>query len=249
DWNAEAATPLDAVAVFARVADRQPYLVVTATNGLGSELAQLDSAGRYRVIQRAGGPISGPVAAGGRTWLAFDGRLAELRGNAEVVRSEETALVTCVGRSGSLAYACTNTELVRLHDGALGERLFGLDELEPPELSALDPALAERCNLQWLRFRVDLVAAGIVPNDDGGDGTPDRGTRDGGARDGGSADASGGGEHAPNANAEDDGCSIGGVGSSVRGDRSHIGRGLLAGLIAAGLARLRRRRLRNGLDA
>jgi hypothetical protein len=232
DWNAQAATPMDAVAAFARVAGAQPYLVVVAQNGLGSELARLDGAGGYTVLQRAGAAVGGPVTASGRTWFTFDGHLAELRGG-EVVRSMPGAIVTCIGRVGPLAYACTPNELVRLADGELGERLFGLDQLEPPELSSLDAALAERCNLQWLRFRVDLVAAGVRPNDDDG------GAANPGRRDGGSADASSAGDGPRDAHDQDEGCSIGRAGSAH--DARSIWRALLFGWLAAGLARWQRR--------
>jgi hypothetical protein len=242
EWNAEAATPLDTLAVFARVAGDLPYLLVSARNGLGSELARLDNAGGYDVVQRASGAISGPIAVGGRTWFAFDGRLAELTDGGDVVRSEQGPLVTCVGRNRTLAYACTPGALVRLEDGQLGERLFDLDQLEPPELSGLAPALAERCRLQWLRFRVDLVAAGITPNDDGGEpAPPSSGTRDGGAAVGSSqrtrARALGG---------EDDACSVGDVRRSGRD--AGIGHWLFAGFVAAQLVRRRRRRARCQLE-
>jgi hypothetical protein len=243
EWNAEAATPLDTLAVFARVAGARPYVLVSARNGLGSELARLDNAGGYDVVQRAGGAISGPIAVGGRTWFAFDGRLAELTDGGDVVRSEQDPLLTCVGRNRTLAYACTPGALVRLEDGQLGERLFGLDELEPPELSGLAPALAERCRLQWLRFRVDLVAAGITPNDDGGEPAPPSG----GKRDGGGADGPSQRARARALGGEDDACSVGDLSRSGRGAGTDCW--LLAGFVAAELVRRRRRRARCRLEA
>ena len=59
------------------------------------------------------------------------GYAAELSDDDEVLRREDGELVTCVGRSGARAYACAGSELRELRDdGALGERLFGLDEVE-----------------------------------------------------------------------------------------------------------------------
>jgi hypothetical protein len=244
EWSAEAAASLDAVAVFARLADGQPYLLVAAANALGSELARLDDAGGYQVVQRAGGAISGPIAVDARTWLAFDGQLAELRDDGEVARADDAGLVTCVGRAGALRYACTGTELVRLEASGLGERLFGLDEIEPPDLSGLADELAERCELQWLRFRVDLVRAGVTPLDDGAEPTPPGGAeRDGGrGDDGGARDA--GREH--DASGEDGGCAVGrsGVRGSAHGaERSS---GLCAVWVAALGLNVRRRRRAHG---
>lgn len=219
-WTGEATGPLDAAGVFARLVQGRPYLLVAAADGLGSELARVDDGGAYRVVQRAGGTISGPIAAGARTWFAFDGRLAELRAGDEVVRREDGEVVTCVGRSGALAYACAGTELRQLQEGALGERLFGLDEVEPPDLSGLASAVAERCQLQWLRFRVDLVGAGVTPNDDGG-GAPvgsgrDAGDRDHGAgRDAGALRDAGPSARGDDATGEDSGCAV--VAGGARG--------------------------------
>ena len=252
-WNAEASAALDSAAAFARLAGSRPYVVVAATNALGSELVQLDPDGAYRVMQRAGSPISGPIGVGTRTWFAFDGRLAELRAGDEVARVDDGPIVTCVGRSGPLPYACANNELRVLRDGALGERLFGLDEIAPPDVDGLDSELAERCTLQWLRFRVDLVAAGVTPNDaEPGPPGSSHGDRDGGtavdedagarrdAGNGGGVKSDGGGAQDDGASGGDGGCGCASVGSE-RGQLSGRERGGRSGwliLLVVALAAL-----------
>jgi hypothetical protein len=179
-WSAEASGPLDTVAVFARIAAGQPFLVVVAGSELGSELVRLDD-GRYTPLQRAGSAISGPIVADGRVLFAFDGRLAELHDDAVSVHDSET-ITTCVGRSGPFAYACANSELLRLDDGGIGARVFGLDEIAAPALDDLEDELAERCALQWLRFRADLVLAGVAPRSELGELPASTGGEDGGPR-------------------------------------------------------------------
>jgi hypothetical protein len=242
-WSAEAAGPLDTVAVFARIAGQRPYLVVVAGSELGSELVRVDDDGRYTPLQRAGSTISGPIVAGERVLFAFDGRLAELRDDEVSVHDSDT-ITTCVGRSGPLAYACANAELLRLEGDALGARVFGLDEIAAPALDGLDHALAERCALQWLRFRADLVLAGVTPRSEVGELPPSTSGEDGGMRserDAGSArrDAGSSKGARPDAGNSDGDCAVQLVRGSVT--REH-GRGafrLIGSQLAIALALFR----------
>jgi hypothetical protein len=226
ELGADVPAPEGAVAVFARLAAQQPYVVVLNGGGLRAELGRIE-AGGYALVQRALGPaISGPVAVSADDVLvAFDGALHALRGEqAEAIETE--AIVSCVGRVGALAYACAGGDLLRVQDGSPGERVFGLQDLDPPELSGLDAQTAELCSLQWLRFGIDLVAAGVaLPGSDAGVLPRDRDT------DAGSADAAG------NAKRASAGCAVHAPASPPT---SSAGLALLSMVCTLAAARLRR---------
>jgi hypothetical protein len=162
-WTAEATAPPDAVAVLARLSAGRPYALVLAGDGPVMELVRIGSDGAYEVLQRASVALTGPVQSGSQhVSIAFDGRLGELR-TASVAPIETDEPVSCVLGAGAFAYACVGAELRALRDGALGERRFGLDRIAPPSPAGLDAELAEQCTLQWLRFRIDLLGAGVEP--------------------------------------------------------------------------------------
>lgn len=207
EWDAEAPVVPDAVAALARLAASQPYVLVLAGDGPVSELVRLDGDGQSEVVQRASVVLSGPIATDPEhVSLAFDGQLAELS-EASVTPRASDAPVTCLSRAGGFSYACMSTEVVALRDGAPAERVFGLDQLQAPELAQLEPALAERCMLQWLRFRVDLIGAGIELQEADAGSTSDAG--------GAAAARDAGAERAESR----DGCSVRGASAATAGIR------------------------------
>lgn len=250
-WSAEAIGPLDTVAVYARIAAQRPLLVVVAGSELGAELVRIDDGGRYTPLQRASSGISGPIVADGRVLFAFDGRLAELREDEVSVHESET-ITTCVGRSGALAYACANTELLSLEGDAAGARLFSLEEIGAPALDALDHELAERCALQWLRFRADLVLAGVMPRSELGELPSSASSADGGERserDAGStsSEREDAGDGPADDGAQGDSCTVRLVRGSIVGEHGRgafrlIGSQLAVALVILAVARRGRAR-------
>jgi hypothetical protein len=238
EWTAEAQVVPDAVAALARLAAEVPYVLVLAGDGPTSELLRLDGAGQSELVQRASIAIHGPlVTAPDHVSLAFDGKLAELSG-ATVTLAATDAPVTCLSRVGGFSYACMSTQLVTLRDGAPAERVFGLEELLPPDLSALPPALADRCTLQWLRFRVDLSGAGVVLQDLDA-GAPAAG--DAGGNDaGGSGDATAESDAGKKSRASDGGCAVRRLNGANGGERGASGWMALAALAWAQLRRVGR---------
>jgi hypothetical protein len=141
-------------------------------------LLAVDASGVETLLQSTGA-IAGPEqSASGRLWVAMGGQLMRDDGGGGFEEVVETRDVTCLKRWSTLTYACATTELYRLGDDGLEERVFELDGLGAPE-PELIPAGGERdCGLQWLLYRTDLESIGLSVRDaaDAGASTPDAGT-------------------------------------------------------------------------
>ncbi len=109
--------------------------------------------------QNIAGPIE--VAAGAR-FAAVDGVLARLDAE-RVVALDETSTISCLGRVGELSYACGEVGVRRLEASGLGSSLFELSALREPDLTSVPEAERATCMLQWQRYTVDLLRAGIQP--------------------------------------------------------------------------------------
>jgi hypothetical protein len=138
---------------------------------------------RWQQHAQLNGPIAGPeTSAGGQIWIALDNELMrETPSGFEAIG--EARRVTCLGRWNDLAYACVGTAIHRLEDDGLGELLFALDGLAPPDPALVPASAADDCAIQWSLFRGDLDRVGLAPLaeplpssptpiDDGGDGSP-----------------------------------------------------------------------------
>jgi len=143
------------------------HLFVSMADSAQYTLALLDGALTTLLQSRA--PIHGPQAsASGQLWLAVDGALlrAELKDSTlHVEPIGESRVVTCLGQWGREAYACAGTELYRLTDTGLGDRLFELDRLSGPDPALVPASAARECEFQWLLLRNDLERSGLQPRD------------------------------------------------------------------------------------
>jgi hypothetical protein len=121
--------------------------------------------------------LSGPVLVdGGPLWIGAEGRLLHLASGVGVADAGiEGNHFMGIGVAGTLSYASTGTQLYRLDASGIGERLFGLNELEPPEQASSGDA----CSYYWEIFQEDLAKAGVVlePADAGAMGGPTRDDR------------------------------------------------------------------------
>jgi hypothetical protein len=182
-------------------AERMFVLVIEADHSTLGEVVDQ----RWQQHAQLNAPIAGPeTSAGGQVWIALDNELMrETASGFEAVG--EARRVTCLGRWGELAYACVGTAIHRLEDDGLGDQLFALDRLAPPDPSLVPAAAADDCEIQWSLFRGDLERVGLAPRaealppsaqplDAGGEGSPPASARDAGE-----------GDHSENGN----GCSAG----------------------------------------
>jgi hypothetical protein len=153
-----APTPKDPILVIARATPSELYaVVVTAT---GRELGQIVG-DQWKRIELASASIAGPVEiAEGDAFLAVDTELAHLS-QPDMLISGMTP-VNCLGRIGDRAYACTRDGLSAMSPAGVGEPIFALASMTPPDFSKIvDPELVSLCSSQWEHFRFDLLALGV----------------------------------------------------------------------------------------
>jgi hypothetical protein len=149
--------PDDSILVLARATSHELYAVLTTPGG--RELGKIET-DRWVRLEAAVASIAGPVEApDGVSFVAIDTelmRLPEPRGMLQGLLP-----VSCLGRLGDVAYACTRAGLSSLSDSGLAGPIFELSSLQPPELASIDEAQREMCELQWEHFRFDLLSLGI----------------------------------------------------------------------------------------
>jgi hypothetical protein len=153
-----APAPKDPILVIARATPSELYaVVVTAT---GRELGQI-AGDQWKRIELASAAIAGPVeVAEGDAFLAVDTELAHLS-QPDMLIAGMTP-VNCLGRIGDRAYACTRDGLSAMSSSGVGEPIFALASMTPPDFSKIvDPELVSLCSSQWEHFRFDLLALGV----------------------------------------------------------------------------------------
>jgi hypothetical protein len=153
-----APAPADPILVIARATPEELYAVVaTAT---GRELGQIQG-DQWTRIQLASSSIAGPVQVPqGDVFIAVDTELLKFSEPRMVIESAPP--VSCLGRLGELAYACTRDGLSPL-GGTVGRPLFRLSSMSPPDLTKIAPTLdPSQCETQWEHFRFDLLALGVT---------------------------------------------------------------------------------------
>lgn len=144
--------------VFTRATRGGSYVLTLTQNApvLGSL-----SANAFSKIAQGASTIAGPLRVGDETLLAVDGQLSRLQ-NGEVMALAESAYLLCLEESEGVPYACTPDGIKRVRGEALGEPLFELSWLLPPDLSQLPAGKPrERCDYQWQDMRFDLLALGV----------------------------------------------------------------------------------------
>lgn len=133
-------------------------------------------AGRFVPLATAAHSMLGPVASpNGGAWIAIDGRLQPLPNAAQGPTAETDAgcldlerrsaaqCISCLGELDGMAYACSATELYRLDDAGLGERIFDLRGLRPPPAGLISDPAFDLCQSQWNVFEADLRTNGLLP--------------------------------------------------------------------------------------
>jgi MYXO-CTERM domain-containing protein len=110
--------------------------------------------------------IAGPLALADSTLVAVDGQLSKLVNGLPAPLSE-TAYVLCLEQADGLPYACKPDGIARVSEQGLGEPLFKLAWLAPPNLQQVAPGKPhDRCDYQWQDMRFDLIALGTpLPED------------------------------------------------------------------------------------
>lgn len=153
-----ARSPEGAYLVLARATARELYAVVATPRG--RELGQID-AGAWRSLELTGAAIAGPIELpDGRALVALDGQLGPLSSPRDVL--EGVPPVSCLGRLGAHAYACTRAGVSDLEDTRLADPIFSLSSLGPPDLDRVDEPQRAACQLQWEHVRFDLLAFGVA---------------------------------------------------------------------------------------
>jgi hypothetical protein len=174
DDAGELALSLPVDYAFARLSRGQPYALVLEQGR--PELGSFGG-GAWVSLAKGAGSIAGPQAIDDVELLAVDGQLAELQ--EATTPLAQGPYVSCLDQLGELPYACTRDGLARLSADGVGESLFTLSQLAPPDLSvAADQEQRRRCDYQWQDLRFDLRALGLEVSLDP---EPDAGSDDAGA--------------------------------------------------------------------
>jgi hypothetical protein len=158
--RASAPVPAPPILVFARATSSAFYSVLATPRG--RELGQIEP-DRWISLELAVGSIGGPVdAADGAPIAAIDTELVRLPEPRAVLVGGG---VNCVGRLDRELYACTREGLSSIAGSGLGEPIFALSSLAPPDLELLSSERRDACQLQWEHFRFDLLALGVPLSD------------------------------------------------------------------------------------
>jgi hypothetical protein len=113
-----------------------------------------------RAIGTVAGEVLGPIEVGDSTWVALDGRLYAIDGDA-VVLGPDDGVVSCLAAIDGEAWACVEGLLLPLDEtGAFGAPIVGPATVGAPELGLVDPADVDLCFSQW---RVWATDAGVDP--------------------------------------------------------------------------------------
>jgi hypothetical protein len=175
-----APAPLEPILVIARATTQEFYAVVATTTG--RELGQVQG-DQWKRIELASSSIAGPVELpNGESFIAVDTDLVRLPEPQTLL--EGMPPVSCLGRLGDIAYACTRDGLASMSQAGVGQPIFQLASMMPPDLSKIAPTLdPSLCESQWEHFRFDLLALGVtltepppVTSDPGQAGAPVAGT-------------------------------------------------------------------------
>jgi hypothetical protein len=144
---------------FARALGDEAFALLLRQNA--PELGRVQGGVFTRVAQGASS-IAGPIATGTGGLLAIDGQLHGFDGKVATPLAD-TSFVSCLEQGEHDAYACTREGVSRVSAAGLGEPLFALSWLTPPDLSQLaDDKARARCDYQWQDLRFDLLALGMA---------------------------------------------------------------------------------------
>jgi hypothetical protein len=124
------------------------------------ELGHIDQ-NSWHMLQTAHASIAGPSrTADGTSFIALDGKLSIFNGDV-LMPSADTTFVARLDRLDAHSYACTNTGLRSLSSAGLGESLFDLSQMLPPDPCVVPQNLRSTCNLEWQHLIVELLGSNI----------------------------------------------------------------------------------------
>jgi hypothetical protein len=148
----------DVQAVNAHIVDDAAYYTVRL--GTRVQLGRIQQ-NAWQVLQMAASSIAGPSrTADGVSFVALDGKLATF--DADVLTPlPEMDFVTGLNRLDDHSYACTRTGLRNLSRAGLGEPLFDLSQLLPPDPCIVPENVRVACELEWQHVQVELLGSNI----------------------------------------------------------------------------------------
>lgn len=153
-----APAPMDPILVIARATPQELYAVVATA--AGRELGQI-AGDEWKQIELATSSIAGPVEVpSGEAFIAVDTELAKLPETRVIL--DGMPPVSCLGRLGDTAYACTRDGLSSMSPQGVGQPIFQLSSMSPPDVQAVTLEMQSLCESQWEHFRFDLLALGVT---------------------------------------------------------------------------------------
>jgi hypothetical protein len=156
--GAQDAPLADVQAVNARMVGDAAYYTVRLETS--AELGHIQQ-NAWHVLQMAANSIAGPSrTADGISFVAVDGKLATF--DADVLASrDDTDFVTGLNRLDNHSYACTSTGLRDLSSAGLGELVFDLSQLLPPDPCVVPVYMRPACELEWQHLQSELLGSNI----------------------------------------------------------------------------------------
>lgn len=148
----------DVEAVNAHIVGDAAYYTVRL--GTRVQLGRIQQSA-WQVLQMAASSIAGPSrTADGASFVALDGKLATF--DADMLTPlPDMDFVTGLNRLDDHSYACTRTGLRNLSRAGLGESVFDLSQLLPPDPCIVPENVRSACELEWQHVQVELLGANI----------------------------------------------------------------------------------------
>jgi hypothetical protein len=152
------ATVSDVLAVNTRMVGDTSYYTVRLETSVQLGHIQQNA---WHVLQMAASSIAGPSrTADGVSFVALDGKLATFDADMLTPRAD-VDFVTGLNRLDDHSYACTSTGLRDLSSAGLGEPVFDLSQLLPPDPCVVPEAMRHACELEWQHVQVELLGSNI----------------------------------------------------------------------------------------
>lgn len=154
-----------------------------ASDGLVSRVWEVSSGGFELLVQYEGSIVGDVTVVDGAVYVALDRFLHRLEGG-RAIPTDPIEPVSCLANGPTGPYLCSNLALYAVTpEGVIGAPVFLLDQVEPPDTSALSLADAATCEAQWADFEresgLDPLTRPVDPPPDPG-GCRCVGTRRGG---------------------------------------------------------------------
>lgn len=152
-----APAPMEPILVTARATSQELFAVVVTANG--RELGQI-MGDQWKRIALASSAIAGPAEVpNGDVYIAIDSVISKLSDTQSTLMSVP---VSCLGRLGDIAYACTRDGLSSMAPAGVAEPIFALSSMLAPNMAKVAPDQQSLCEAQWEHFRFDLLALGVT---------------------------------------------------------------------------------------